>query len=116
MVDFSEYSEVKPGEKMEAKIIEVNEGKQEDFRTDRYFENIDGSKEEIEKIRKSPALQVVCDNQAEMVINLPAHKKISPRSKLALFKKTYNDFPKVGMKVNTKTDDSGFFRIVIESS
>ncbi len=112
---------------MDTKITEVNEGTQESYRSDKYFENItDASKEEVEKIRKSSALQVVCDNSAEVVINLPISRRVSPKSKLAMFKKTYGDYPKVGMKVVTKTDEStlvklmsrqnGFFRIVLEAS
>lgn len=114
-MDYSEYEEVKAGEKADSKVTEVNEGKQSDFRTDAYFDKIEGSKEEIEKIKEASALHVICDNSAEMVINLPASKRVSPRSKLALYKKTYGDFPKVGQKVQTKTDDNGFFRIVLES-
>ena len=51
-----------------------------------------------------------------MVINLPANNRISPKSKLALFKKTYGDFPKVGMAVQTKSDENGFFRIILEAT
>ncbi len=68
-MDWSGYQEVKVGEKSETVVKEVIEGKQEDFRTDKYFDNIEGSKEKIEQIRKSPALLVKCENGAEMVIN-----------------------------------------------
>ena len=87
------------------------------FRSEKYFENItDASPEQIDEIKKSDAIQVLTDNGAELVINLPVSNRISPRSKLALYKKTYGDFPKVNQKVTTKTDDNGFFRIVLEAS
>ena len=125
-MDYTQYQEVKAGEKADTKVTEVNEGKQSDFRTDKYFEmwfsiyitqkNIEGSAEEIEKIKKSAAIQIRTENSAELVVNLPNNNKISPKSKLAMYKKTYGDFPKVGQKVSTKTDDNGFFRIVLEAS
>jgi len=37
-MDYTQYEEVKAGEKMETKIVEVNEGKQSDFRSEKYFE------------------------------------------------------------------------------
>ena len=115
-MDYTQYQEVKAGEKAETKVTEVNEGKQEDFRSDKYFDNIEGSPNEIKKIKESAAIQIVTDNGAELVINLPANNRISPKSKLAMYKKTYGDFPKAGQKVQTKTDDNGFFRIVLEAS
>jgi len=115
-MDYTQFEEVKAGEKADTKVTEVNEGVQDDFRTDAYFDKIEDSKEKVEQIRKSPALQIVTENGAELVINLPANNRISPKSKLAMFKKTYGDFPKVGMKVSTKTDDNGFFRIVLEAT
>jgi len=114
-MDYEQYEEVKAGEKAQTKVTEVNEGKQESFRTDKYFENIEGSAEEIKKIRDSSAIQVKTANGAELVINLPANNRISPKSKLAMYKKTYGDFPKVGQTVATKTDDNGFFRIILEA-
>ena len=108
---------MKAGEKADTKVSEVKEGKQKDFRSDKYFENIqDASAEQIEKIKESAAIQVVTENGAELVINLPGNNRISPKSKLAMYKKTYGDFPKAGQKVQTKTDDNGFFRIVLEAS
>lgn len=114
-MDWSEYNEVKAGEKTDTKVSEVKQGKQSDFRTEKYFDNIEGSREEIEKIKESSALLVRCDNGAEMVINLPASKIISPKSKLGQWKRTYNNFPVVGQKVTTKTDENGFQRIILES-
>lgn len=114
MVDFKEYSEVKAGERSETKVSEVIEGTQEEFRTPKYFENVEGSNEEIEKLKKAPAINVVTENGASLVINLPATKIISPKSNLGLWKKTYGDFPSVGQKVTAKTDDNGFQRIVLE--
>jgi len=37
-MDYGQYEEVKAGEKAQTKVTEVNEGKQESFRTDKYFE------------------------------------------------------------------------------
>lgn len=115
-MDYTQYEEVKAGEKMETKVTEVNEGKQSDFRSSAYFDKIEGSKDEIEKIKESPALQVICDNGSEAIINLPNNNRISPKSKLAMWKRTYGDFPKVGQVVQTKSDENGFFRVVLEAS
>lgn len=114
-VDWSEYNEVKAGEKQDTKVSEVKTGKQAEFRSDKYFDNIEGSKEEIEKIRDSPALLVKCENGAETVINLPPSKVISPKSKLGMWKKTYGEFPTAGQQVTTKVDDNGFQRVVLEA-
>lgn len=65
-MDYTEFEEVKAGERADTKVTEVNEGTQEDFRSDAYFEKIEDSKENIEKIKKSAALQVVAENSAEI--------------------------------------------------
>lgn len=114
-MNWSDYQEVKAGEKSDTKVSEVKEGKQSDFRSDAYFDNIEGSKEEIDKIKESSAILVKCENGAEMVINLPASKVISPKSKLGMWKRTYNDFPIIGQEVTTKVDENGFQRVVLES-
>jgi len=114
-MDWSNYQEVKAGEKASTKVAEVKQGKQEEFRTEKYFDNIEGSREEIDKIKASSAILVKCENGAEMVINLPASKVISPKSKLGMWKRTYNAFPTVGQEVTTKVDENGFQRIVLES-
>lgn len=114
-MEWKDYTEVKAGAKSDTAVSEVKEGKQADFRTDKYFDNIEGSKEEIEKIKASSAVLVKTENGAEMVINLPASKVISPKSKLGQWKRTYGDFPKVGQKVTSKVDENGFQRIVLES-
>jgi len=113
-MDWKQYNELKAGEKAETKVKEVKEGKQSDFRSEKYFENIEGSAEQIEKIKNGSAIEVVCENGASLVINLPDSKVISPKSKLGAWKKTYGDFPSVGQEVTSKTDENGFQRIVLE--
>ena len=111
---FEDYEVVKAGEKEKTKITEVIEGTQGDFKSEKYFEKIEGTPEEIANFRSSPAIKVVTENGANLVIGLPKEKKIFPNSNLALFKETYRDFPKVDMEVTTKTDDNGFKKIVLE--
>ena len=114
-IDWSGYQEVKAGEKSKTKVSEVLTGKQKEFRTEKYFDNIEGSREEIDKIKEMPAILVKCENGAEVVINLPTSKVISPKSKLGMWKRTYNEYPTVGQEVVTKVDENGFQRIVLEA-
>lgn len=116
MVDWEEYEEVKAGVKSETEIVAVDEGTQDTFRSDKYWEAISSkyNKKEIDEMKKRPAIEAVAVNGARMVINLPPGEKISPAMTLAIWKKTYGDYPKVGQKVTTKTDDNGFQRIVLE--
>lgn len=117
-VNFDEYEDVKPGDKEATKVTEVNKGEAGEFRTDKYWDKVqdknDASDEEIEKLKKKPAIEVKTENGASIVINLPDDKKIRPGSNLGLWKKTYGEFPKVDQEVNTKVDDNGFNRIVLE--
>jgi hypothetical protein len=54
-------------------------------------------------------------NDREMRIatfSKPQSNEISPKSSLAQFKQRYKQFPKLGMKVDVVTDDSGYWKIV----
>jgi hypothetical protein len=42
----------------------------------------------------------------------PQSNEISPKSRLEQFKQRYKQFPKLGMKVDVVTDDSGYWKIV----
>ena len=113
------FEDVKIGEKTETEVLEITEGKQEDFRTEEYWTTILAkdnapSKEEVETMRKKTAIQITTVNGATLVINLPANNIVNPKSNFALWKNTYNKYPAEGQKVTTKTDDNGFQRIVLE--
>jgi hypothetical protein len=41
----------------------------------------------------------------------PTSKLISPKSKLALFKKRYKQFPKTGMKIDVTANDMGYWKL-----
>jgi hypothetical protein len=114
-MDWKQYNEVKAGEKSKTKVTEIIEGKQEDFRSDAYYDKVEASKEELEKMKISPAINIKCENGADLVINVPASKTINPKSKLGMWKRTYGDYPEVGQEVTTKVDENGFQRIVLES-
>lgn len=94
-VNFSEYEDIKPGEKEDTEVVEVKEGVQTDFRTDNYWEKVEDTKENIEKMKEQPAIEVKTENGASLVINMPASKKVNPKSNLGLWKATYGDYPKV---------------------
>lgn len=122
-MDYKKYKEAKPGIREETTVKSLKEGKQEDFRMDGYWENVKQKNNESDEdfaqrvtdAKKSPALNVVCANGANMVINLPSGETISPRSNLAKWKNTYGDYPQEGQKVTTKTDENGFPKVVLES-
>lgn len=44
-------------------------------------------------------------------INKPSMKTISAKHRLALFKQRYNDFPKVGMRVDVVANDAGYWKL-----
>ena len=114
LVYFDEYEDIKPGEKVETTVTEVKEGTQDEFRTDNYWAKVEDTPENIEKMKKAPAIEVTTGNGASMVINLPAGKRVSPKSNLGCWKATYGDYPTKDQKVTTKVDDNGFNRIVLE--
>ena len=113
-VDFSQYQETKIGEKERTAVISVVEGIQSDFRTEKYWDATSLTKQEIEDAKKQKAIEVRTANGASMVLNLPAANKINPKSKLAQFKKTYGKYPEEGMTIETKVDENGFNKVVLE--
>ena len=46
-------------------------------------------------------------------ITKPLTNIISPRSRLALFKAKYGEFPKIGMKVQVETNENGFWNLIL---
>ena len=113
-IDFSGYEEVKAGEKEDTKVVSVTKGKQSDFRSEAYWDKIEDTPTNIRNIKNQDAIEVKTANSASIVINLPESKKVNPRSNLALWKKTYGDYPAIDQEVRTKTDEFGFNRIVLE--
>lgn len=114
MVDWTQFKETKVGEKTKTSVIEIHEGIEEDFRSPNFWEKIDATKDEIERLKKTAAIEILTANGARMVIRLPADDKIRPNSNIALWKKTYGDYPEEGQDVYTKTDENGFERVVLE--
>ena len=102
------------GERQDSAITEIKEGVQEDFRSESYWASTDLSKQEIAEAKKKAAIEIVCDNGASLVVNLPSGETAHPKSTLGKFAKTYGSMPKVGLKVSTKMDTNGFYRVVIE--
>ena len=43
----------------------------------------------------------------------PLGNEISPKSKLAKFRRRYKSRPKVGMKVDVETDENGYWKITV---
>lgn len=113
MIDFGEYSEIKEGEKENTQVTEIIQGKGKDFFTEEYFENFK-EKDKVETTKNQNAIKVVMANGAEKIIMLPGDKKISPRSNLGLWKKTYGEYPKVGQNVTTRVDANGYRQVVLE--
>jgi len=44
-------------------------------------------------------------------MNKPTSKEISEKSNVALFKKRYQQFPKIGMQVDVVVNDEGFWKL-----
>lgn len=114
MVDYAKYKEVSIGEKEKVEIKEIKEGTQGDFRPEEYWANTDLSKSEIADAKAKQAIEIVTSNNSRMVINLPTSEMIHPKSTLAKFKKTYGKYPEEGQEVETKLDQNGFNRLVLE--
>jgi len=43
----------------------------------------------------------------------PLGTEISPKSKLAQFKRGYKAWPRAGMKVDVETDENGYWKIAL---
>lgn len=112
----SELKDIKVGERKSAKIVKINEGKAEDFRSGQYWEKVaeKNDKAEVERQKKQKCVEVITDNDASMVFALPEGNLVNPKSNLALFKKTYGKYPELNMEVQTKVDENGFNRLVLE--
>ena len=113
-VNYGKYKKLAAGETAKAKVVSVEAGKLGDFipkENLKFAESI----EERETRAASPAIQVKTDNGATKVIAMPKGETIHPKSALALWEKTYKDYPKVGQVVDTEVDDQGFQRIILKS-
>ena len=111
------FEAIKVGEKADTTVVLIEEGIQEDFRSEKYWEAIlekGETQESVNAVKTRQAIKVSTENGADMVLNLPENNIVNPASNFALWKKTYGDYPKQDQKVTTKTDESGFNRIVLE--
>lgn len=106
---------MKIGEKEKTIVASVSEGVQSDFRTEKYWEATNLTKQQIEDAKKQKAIEVRTNNGASLILNMPQGLKVHPKSTLAKFKKTYGKYPEEGMAVETKIDENGFSRIVLEA-
>lgn len=112
--DPNKLTEMKTGTREKTRIISIEEGKQGELRPDTYWENIKNmSKEELREMKNKSCIKIRTENNATLIMNLPNEKGVHPRSSLALFKKKYGSYPKVGMEVETEIDENGFNRIVL---
>jgi hypothetical protein len=111
---FSGLSEVQVGARQTTKITDMKEGVKNDFYGDEYWAAIKEDKASIDAQKKQPAVKITTENGATMVISIPANKVVNPKSNLALWKKTYGKYPEIGQVINTKTDENGFQRVVVE--
>ena len=111
-----QLKEIKVGEKKAAVIAEIKEGKASDFRTSKYWAKVEekNDKAEVERQMQQKCIEITTDNNATMVFSLPEGNLVNPKSNLALFKNTYGKYPEKGMKVQTKVDENGFNRLVLE--
>jgi hypothetical protein len=112
-MEWDSYKEVKAGEKEKTEIIQINEGKASDYRTNAYWDKVE-DKANLQAQKDAPAIEIITKNGARMVINLPVGDTIFPASNLGLFKKTYGEYPAEGLKVTTKVDENGFKKIILE--
>jgi len=118
-MDFSKLEEVKAGTKENTKVAVVNKGTSGQFHPEAYWtqmlvmdKNITQS--ELVARKSQPAIEIVCANGARMVMSYPANNRVHPKSNLFLWKRTYASYPSVGQEVQTKTDENGFARVVLE--
>lgn len=115
-VDWSEYSEVepaKPGDKVEAVVVDILKGKLGEFL----------NPEQLEKWRgdpSQPCIQVVVEGKAQgyvvresRILTLPQDKKIRKNSNLYKWKKLFGDYPSVGQRVFLIADSEGYFRLTL---
>ena len=109
-----EYENMKilnKGDKEETTIVNINKGKQIDFRGPGYWEKV---KVDADKKKNQAAHQIITANGAKIVFVMPSDGALRPRDLLMRFYKTYGEFPKLSMKVYTRIDDNGFPQIVLE--
>ena len=104
---YLDLNEIKSGEVEKTKISKVTRAKTKDIMP----------KEMIEKSKYPVALdqemiKIETENGAVEYMNIPVDKKISLRTRLALFKKKYGTYPAAGQEVYTQIDEKGFPRIL----
>lgn len=114
MYDASKLEPIVVGTKEQTTIATILNGTQDQFRGTGYWEHTKLTPSQIESAKKESAIEIQTMNGAKMVIRLPENNRVNPKSGLGLFKKTYGSYPTVGQKVDTKIDENGFNRIVIE--
>ena len=109
------YEEQKVGEIEKTKITGIVAGRNDELRPSQYFDIAakGTSKEELEKVKAQRAIEITCENSADLVISLPDGKSVHPKSKLAGFKRAYGKYPAVGMEVQTMRDENGYWRVIL---
>lgn len=113
-MEYQNYNEMKVGDMSETTIKLIREGTQDEFRGMKYWEASELSKSEIQEAKKQKAIEIICANDAKMVIALPDGLNLHPKTSLARYKATYGHYPQEGDKVKTMMDKNGFNRIVLQ--
>ena len=109
------YEVQQGGEVSDTVVSEIQEGIMSDFIPK---ENLKFSttEEDREERANQAVIQVATQNGARKIVTLPREgKSLHPKSTLALWKKTYKEYPKIGQKVQTELDEKGFQRIILKA-
>ena len=113
-INWGDYKVAKEGETSATKVSEIKKGLLGEFIPKESLKFAD-SAEDREERAKAPSIQVKTENGASKVLALPKSGTIHPKSALALWKKTYKEYPKVGQEVETEMDEQGFQRIILKT-
>ncbi len=105
---YEDIVEQKAGDIVKETITEVVRGTAQDLMPEGMLEN---SQYPIDP--QSECVEVSVNAHSEY-FNIPKDKPLTPRHKLARFKRTYGKFPEVGLEVSLQTDGDGFKHIVLQ--
>ncbi len=83
--------------------------------SEKYWNKVGEMKDsfEVNKIKKHNAMQIICQNGAEMIIDVEPKITANPKSKYARFSARFGN-PVEGLEVETESSDGDFPKIIFE--
>lgn len=111
--DMSHYKQTPIDVEVDDKIIDIKKGKAVDFYSEEYWSATTMTKSQIAEVKDTKAIEIITEKGAKLTIILPETEMVHPKAVLGKWLKKYGKAPELNMRIKTKIDQNGFYRIIL---